>query len=294
VEDDRIAPLAGWPSTRARIIKSETRAEYRHRAGEATQVVNVPHVEYEFRLGDRVIRGSRVSIGESADTEELLNHYPVGATVPVYYNPKDPADAVLERDPPFPTVWLYLIAAAVLIAGFAVLAVFANGTAILETLEAYFPAKAFLPGMAFFTLAGSILLALLWVARRQTAEAAQWPVTGGHIVSSTVEHYRARVGGARQGRLVTFYEPVIEFAYRVNGHEYHSTQISFGGKVAGSEELAQSAAVRYPQGADVVVRYDPKNPSNAVLELKTANAISLLIIALVFFALAFFFSGVFR
>src|SRR5207248_8739033 len=139
---------------------------------------------------------------------------------PVYYNPKDPADAVLERDPPFPVLWLYLIATGVLAAGFAMLVVFANGAAILERLEAYFPAQAFLPGIGFFTLAGLILLALLWSARRQTAEAAGWPVTGGHIVTSTVEHYRSRVGGARRGTLATFYEPVIEYAYRVDGREY--------------------------------------------------------------------------
>ena len=148
--------------------------------------------------------------------------------------------------------------------------------------------------MGFFTLAGILLLALLWSARRQAAEATGWPVTGGHVVASTVEHYRARVGGARSGRLVTFYEPVIEYSYRVDGREYHSTQISFGGKLAGSEESARTKAARYPQGADVVVHYDPTSPPNAVLDTKIVYAKPLLVIALVFFALALFFSGIFR
>ena len=147
---------ASWPSTRARIVKSQTRAVHRRSSGEVTQVVTVPDIEYEFRLGDRVLRGTQIGVGEIADTEAVLNHYPVGATVPVYYNPKDPADALLERDPPLPVLWLYLIAAAVLIAGFAVLAVFANGTAILEALEAHFPPHAFVPGMGFFTLGGDL------------------------------------------------------------------------------------------------------------------------------------------
>ena len=285
---------ASWPSTRARIVKSQTRAVHRRSGGEVTQVVTAPDIEYEFRLGDRVVRGRRIAVGEIADTEAVLNHYPVGATVPVYYNPKNPADALLERDPPFPVLWLYLIAAAVLIAGFAVLAVSANGTAILEALEAHFPPHAFVPGMGFFTLGGILLLALLCSARRQAAEASRWPITGGHVVASTVEHYRTRVGGARSGRLVTFYEPVIEYSYRVDGREYHSTQISFGGKLAGSEELARAKAARYPQGADVVVHYDPKNPSNAALDAKVAYAKPLLVLALVFFAAALFFSGMFR
>lgn len=289
----QLRETAGWPSARARIVKSEIRAEHRRHAGDVTQVVNVPHLEYEFRLGDRVIRGSRVGLGDAPDSERTLNAYPVGVTVPVYYNPKNPEEALLERDPPFAIVWLYLSAAFLLVTGFAVLVFLANGSAIVEALEARLPEGAFLPGMGFFSLGGLLVLGLLWGARRQSAEAAEWPVTGGHVVSSTVEHYRARVGGARSGTLVTLYEPVIEYAYRVNGREYHSTQISFGGKVAGSEELAQAGAARYAQGSDVVVRYDPQNPSNAVLDLKIANAIPFLIIALVFFGLALFFSGLF-
>jgi hypothetical protein len=174
------------------------------------------------------------------------------------------------------------------------LAVFANGAAILEMLEAHFPENAFVPGVGFFTLGGVLLLALLWSARRQAAEASGWPVTGGHVVASTVEHYRSRVGGARSGTLATFYEPVIEYAYRVDGRDYHSTQIGFGGKLAGSEELARAKSARYPQGADVVVHYDPKSPSNAVLDVKIAYAKPLLVVALMFFGLALFFSGMFR
>ena len=111
--------------------------------------------------------------------------------------------------------------------------------------------KAFLPGMGFFALAGVMLLGLLRAARRDAAAASKWPVTTGRIVSSTVEHYRTRVGGARSGTLATFYEPVVEYSYRVNGREYHSTQLSFGGRVAGGEELAQAKAAQYPAGTEV-------------------------------------------
>jgi hypothetical protein len=76
----------------------------------------------------------------------VLNHYSVGTTVPVYYDPKDPTNAGLERDPPLPVLWLYVIAAGILIAGVAVLAVFANGAAILEMLEAHFPEALPQPG----------------------------------------------------------------------------------------------------------------------------------------------------
>jgi hypothetical protein len=44
----------------------------------------------------------------------------------------------------------------------------------------------------------------------------------------------------------------------------------------------------------VLVHYDPKNPSNAVLDLKVALGLPLLSVAIAFFALAAYFSGVFR
>jgi hypothetical protein len=210
----QLRDAASWPSTRARIVKSQPRVVRQRHAGEVAQVTNVPDIEYEFSLGDRIVRGTRIGIGEiaGASTEETLDRYPVGATVPVYYDPKNPQQAVLQRDPPFPVVRLYLVAAAVLIAGFAALAVFGNGNAILAAAEAQLPAGEFLPGMGFFALAGVMPLALLRAARRQAAAASRWPVTTGRIVSSAVEHYRTRVGGARSGTLTTFYEPVVEYS----------------------------------------------------------------------------------
>ena len=164
----------------------------------------------------------------------------------------------------------------------------------MDGLAAYFPENAFLPGMAFFALGGLMVLVMLWAARRQVAEASAWPATGGRIVKSTVENYRKRVGGAQSGTLATFYQPVVEYSYRVGDHEYHSTQLSFGGTQAASQQNAEARAARYPAGNLVLVHYDPKNPSNAVLELKVALGLPFLAVAVVFLGLAVFFSGVFR
>ena len=292
----QVRHAAAWPSTRGRITRSKLRAQHHRQSADVTKVSNTADVEFEFALGDRVFRGTRIAIGEIAEgrLEETLNHYSVGAMVPVYYDPKNPENAVLERDSPLPVAWLYVIAAGVFLAGLAVLAFFWNVSAILDGLAAYFPENAFLPGMAFFTLGGLMILVMLWAARRQVAEAAAWPATGGKVVKSTVEHYRKRVGGAQSGTLVTFYEPVVEYSYRVNDHDYHSTQLSFGGTLASSQQSAEAKAARYPAGNLVLVHYDPKNPSNAVLDLKVSLGLPLLAVAAVFLGLAVFFSGVFR
>jgi uncharacterized protein DUF3592 len=285
---------ATWPSTRARITKSALRADHHRHAGDVTTVKNVPDIEYEFTLGDRVIRGKRIGIGEIPDDiEATLAHYRVGTTVPVYYDPKNPENALLERDAPLPIAGLYAIAGGVFLVGLAVLAFFWNISAVFDSLARYFPDKAFLPGVAFFTLGGVMVLALLWASRRQVAEASGWQQTAGRIVSSTVEHYRQRVGGARTGSLATFYEAVVEYDYSVSGHDYHSTRVSFGGKSAGSQQMAEAAAARYPEGSQVMVHYDPKNPSEAVLEVRIAQGVTWIVIAIAFFGLAIFFSGVF-
>jgi hypothetical protein len=286
---------ATWPSTRAKITKSEMRAEHHRHSGDVTQVRNLPHVEYEFALGDRVIKGTRIGVGEIPDDPQAtLDHYRVGTTVPVYYDPKNPENALLERDPPLPVVWLYAIAAGVFLVGLAVLALFWNISEIFDGLAGYFPEKAFLPGVAFFTLGGVMVLALLWASRREAAQASAWPQIAGRIVSSSVEHYRQRVGGARTGTLTTFYEAVVEYAYSVNGRDYHGTRLSFGARAAGSQAFAEAQAARYPEGSQVMVHYDPKNPSNAVLDLKIAYGVPFIVVALVFLGLAVFFSGAFR
>src|SRR5579864_7747853 len=202
---------AAWPSTRASITVSELRAERHRGSEEGTQVRNRAHVEYEFTLGDRVIRGSRIGIGEIPDSnpEDTLTRYPVGATVPVYYNPKRPEDALLERDPPVRLAWLYVGAAVTMVLGLGVLALFANLKTIFAALSVYFPEGAFLPGVAFCTLGFLMLLGMLWAYTRQAATAAGWPEAGGRIVSSAVEHYQSQAAG-RHGSTVVLYEPVIE------------------------------------------------------------------------------------
>ena len=43
-----------------------------------------------------------------------------------------------------------------------------------------------------------------------------------------------------------------------------------------------------------MVHYDPKNPSNAVLDVRIAQGVTLIVVAMAFFGFAVFFSGVFR
>jgi hypothetical protein len=108
-----------------------------------------------------------------------------------------------------------------------------------------------------------------------------------------VESYKTRVGG-RSGSRVTLFEAVVEYSYEAKGRNYHSTQLAFGPKVSGGQGPAEAKAAQYRPGSSVVVHYDPKNPSNAVLETKVAFGWFVLVLALIFFGLAVFFSAALR
>jgi hypothetical protein len=290
----QVHKAAHWPLTSARITKSEPRPRHRHHMDSATTVANVPVVEYDFTLGPQQYHGTHIGIGDEVgnnpEVQRTLDRYPVGATVPVYYNPADPNEAVLERDPPASPVMMYGVAGGIFMAGLAAVAVFANVDTIMQQVRPLLPANSEPQFTIFFGLCGMWTLFMLWTAQRQAAQAKAWPIATGRIVSSRTESYRKLVGSP--ARHVTFYQAVVEYSYQANGRDYHSTRLSFGAEQSGSQELAEAKAARYTKGSDVTVHYDPKNPSNAVLEVKVALNWLLALITLAFLGLALQFSGV--
>ncbi len=109
---------AHWPQTQGRITRSETvAAQARHAAPSTRRLV----IHYEYEVGGQRHQGERVGIGEvvagDARIPELLKRYRLNARVPVYYDPKSPGKAVLERELPqeFAQVFWIIALVAVLI-----------------------------------------------------------------------------------------------------------------------------------------------------------------------------------
>ena len=87
-----------WPMTKGTIIKSRVQVS----PGEYTTVN--PHIEYRYQVGAVEYTSMQVRPGDklinkysSTECYDLVEQYPVGAEVDVYYNPKDPSEAVLEN-----------------------------------------------------------------------------------------------------------------------------------------------------------------------------------------------------
>jgi Protein of unknown function (DUF3592) len=283
-----------WPSAQGRIVQSRMRALQRQQGEHATTVINVPDIEYVYSVGGIEYKGHRISIGDipagSRQVEAALERYCVGRTGPVFYNPENPADAVLERDPPARPAVVYGVAAAVMLVGLAVVVAFTRAVEIIDGLQPYFPPGAVVQGVLFFTAAGILTTLSFASDMRRAAAAARWPTMTGTILSSIAESHRSLVPGGR-GQTVTQWSPVVEYSYRVQGRDYHGSRLAFGADVAGPRDFAEAIVARYPAGREVTVHFDPANPSFAVLEPRVALAWPTLMLTIAFFAAALFFSG---
>jgi hypothetical protein len=87
-----------WPSTKGKIVTS--RVELSSGRDMATVFAKIV---YEYQLSGRTYQFDQVHSGDEffaqatrEETYDLVDRYPVGREVTVYYNPDNPADAALE------------------------------------------------------------------------------------------------------------------------------------------------------------------------------------------------------
>jgi hypothetical protein len=90
-----------WPNTKGVILSSKVKEPPRSSSGSGrTQATHVPRIRYTYTVNGRKYEGSRHTIGHvkgKTASEELVARFPKGKIVTVYYDPKDPSQAVLVR-----------------------------------------------------------------------------------------------------------------------------------------------------------------------------------------------------
>ncbi len=213
--------------------------------------------------------------------------------MPVFYDPMHPADAVLDRGRPREVAGLAVLAAGFGAVALGAAALVLHGDAVMEWLLARFPGGAEPAAAAFFGLVAAVTAAIAIADARTAARAARWPTVRGTIVSSVVESFVTKSGTASRGGATRVYQAVTEYAYVVDGREYHGSRECFGGSVAADEASAAARAARWVSGAPVDVRYDPANPTEAVLEVRVRLRWFGLAFAVLCGALALYFAGAF-
>ena len=138
---------------------------------------------------------------------------------------------------------------------------------------------------------GLAMLALIFSSLREAAAMKRWPVARGRVLSSKVEEYRTDAGsgnfGGPRARL-TLYRPVVVYEYEVDGQRFHGDRIAQSpGLNRGVPDFSEKTVQRYASGSTIDVRFNPKRPSESVLEprvprawlLAVAIAVALLILA---------------
>jgi hypothetical protein len=134
-----------------------------------------------------------------------------------------------------------------------------------------------------FLLFNGIFLAVIFSAQKEAAATTKWPTVTGTILMSTFESRRTNSGRHAQ-------YPVVLYSYQAGGRSYKGSRIAPGLEVGGTG--TQQRLAGYEMGTQVPVFYNPKDPSDAVLETKVPSLFwlwfALILVDLVLVVIALF------
>jgi hypothetical protein len=283
-----VTQAARWPRAQGRVVVSTSEVRQVRSGGPNacdTEPRTFAKIVYEFSVAGRKYRGNRVSIGEDMgnfQVAETIAKYPCGKDVFVYYNPRRPTEAVLERELP-PGIWKGVTIVVVVLVGLIV------GSIVgFNKLGDFVRGIVRNPGEAPFVTAcvGFALLAALviWAIVRNAARQRSWPVVAGRIESSGAREFQER----DDRRWRTRYRAEIVYSYEVAGVRYTADKSATGVRISSVlESFARKAAEPYPAGAAVEVHYNPDNPAESAIDPKTGWLLLLWLIPVAMLALAY-------
>jgi uncharacterized protein DUF3592 len=271
-----------WLVTTGTVMESKVRS-HRRRSSEGDSFESEPLVTYEYTVEGVKYRGAKINFAEKISGEEIapmLNKYPEGKIVLVYYNPAKPSEAVLERELPsgvFKIVGVLVL----IILGFGVVAPFAFDF-ISNWVATVAPnGDNAAPATIMFGMGLGILL-LAFATQRQVWAMRNWSIAAGKILDASVQ---ARKEWDPDSEYRTYYNSEVVYSFLVRDQQYISDRVSFGGKYRGAvmgstPGFVKSSLQKYPKGASVQVYYNPNNPSECVLERPASGQWLLLVVGL--------------
>lgn len=273
VKWQKVAAARKWSAATGRIVASgsEGRRISKSRIGENmienSEVRNFAAVRYAFNVGKAKHHGNRIGFGENAGTAgiaETLKRYPKGAEVTVYYDPANPRNSVLDRDPPSDSFFRSMFGSGIA-AGAIIVAMLLAVNGKLSAGSFSFPELRWTPGTVFAVCPAFCVLILVSAAIRLQTIRRRWLKTGGTIVSSEAVKLDA-VKEWLNAR--SYFKGRTVYEYAVDGVRYQSDRIGFDDMAfSNSRLIAQRDADRFSPGCHVDVYYDPDAPSSAVLDL---------------------------
>lgn len=97
----KLADSQFWPEGEAKVVAAEVERIVR-RDEESSTTTFLPLVAYTYNVEGLEYHGDQIGFGKfefssAKKANAIVNHYPVGESVNVFFNPLDPQEAVLER-----------------------------------------------------------------------------------------------------------------------------------------------------------------------------------------------------
>lgn len=293
----QVREARNWPQTTGKVVRSvaETRdvrvSDDEREEGYRLESRNFANVTYEYSAGGRKLRCDRISIGEDLgnfEVAEKLAKYPAGSIVTVYYNPRHPEQAVLERDLP-KGLWGCLGIGTLIV----LVIVFGSAFGLNQTYAwlTHHVGRPDLAGLVVGFGAFGLVIALMgWAARRQASMARRWPTVQGTIRLSAIEEYHeASEPGEARGTEMFGKRVTYTYSYQNVSYTNECARVATGSPSA-SDEMLRKLMSRYHDGATVDVRVNPDNPAEATLDARGDGRIAYVLwgVAAIFAALALF------
>ena len=104
---------------------------------------------------------------------------------------------------------------------------------------------------------------LAYTIYRQT-KAESYPTTTGIVTGAEVSHHTSTDS---EGRTTTTHRADITFRFEVDGRAYTGDTYRYGAMSTSDRSYVASVLERYPVNSEVIVHYNPADPSDAVLEV---------------------------
>ena len=121
-------------------------------------------------------------------------------------------------------------------------------------------------GLPFTVIYGLLFLGFfyfIFVSVPKTLKTKSWPTTIARIKSNKLKTSNRF---NNQGAKSIMYSADIEYVYEVNSNEYLSKKIKLTDHRSNNKNYHQKLLEKYELGKEVMVFYNPKKPSIAVLE----------------------------
>ncbi|WP_128920046.1 DUF3592 domain-containing protein [Bradyrhizobium nanningense] len=286
-----------WPQAPGKVVTSvaevrEVRVSDDDREeGYRLEKRNFANVTYEYAVGGRKLRCNRISIGEDLgnfQVAEKLAKYPAGSIVTVYYNPRHPDQAVLERDLP-KGLWGCLGTGTAIV----LVIVFGSAFGFKQSYDflAHHIGRPDLAGLVVGFGAFGLAIALMGLAvRRQASLAKRWPVVPGTIkVSAMEQYYEASEPGESRGHEMFGKRVTYSYSYQNVSYTNECARVATA-LTSDRDKMLDKLLSRYKDGANVRVSVNPDNPAEATLDARGDGRVAWVLwgIAAVFAALALF------